>query len=116
MIWGSETFVKKFSKDKLVPKSDKCYFIGHPKETKGYYFYLKHDNKIVIARDNVYLENEYLTKRYRSNENLEVVHESEGVGVENTIESPQKVDISYLEEVQLDQRETLIEPTKNKLS
>ena len=36
-IWGCEAFVKRLVSDKLGPKSDKCYFIGYPKETKGYF-------------------------------------------------------------------------------
>jgi hypothetical protein len=27
--------------DKLTPKSGKCFFVGYPRETKGYYFYNK---------------------------------------------------------------------------
>ena len=38
-IWGCEAFVKRLQSDKLAPKSDKCIFIGYPKETLGYYFY-----------------------------------------------------------------------------
>ena len=38
-IWGCEAFVKYLQSDKLTPKSDKCIFVGNPKETLGYYFY-----------------------------------------------------------------------------
>ena len=38
-IWGCEVYVKRLQSDKLTPKSDKCLFVGYPKETKGYYFY-----------------------------------------------------------------------------
>ncbi|OAO97959.1 hypothetical protein AXX17_AT4G08610 [Arabidopsis thaliana] len=34
-IWGCEAYVKRLSTDKLGPKSDKCYFAGYLKETKG---------------------------------------------------------------------------------
>ena len=37
-IWGCEPYVKRQISDKLAPKSDKCLFVGYPKETKGYYF------------------------------------------------------------------------------
>ena len=37
-IWGCEAFVKRLQSDKLAPKSDKCIFVGYPKETLGYYF------------------------------------------------------------------------------
>jgi hypothetical protein len=37
-IWGCEAYVKCLTSDKLTPKSDKCFFVGYPRETKGYYF------------------------------------------------------------------------------
>ncbi|GAA0170010.1 hypothetical protein LIER_24370 [Lithospermum erythrorhizon] len=49
-IWRCEAYVKKLTRDKLGTKFDISYFIGYPKETVGYYFYLKHDNKIFIDR------------------------------------------------------------------
>ena len=33
-IWGNESHVKRLTSDKLPPKTDKCLFMGHPKETK----------------------------------------------------------------------------------
>ncbi|KAK8557572.1 hypothetical protein V6N12_009801 [Hibiscus sabdariffa] len=44
---------------KLEPKSEKCTFVGYPKETKGYYFY--NENKVFVARTGVFLEKEFLT-------------------------------------------------------
>ena len=38
-IWGCEAYVKRQASDKLSSKSNKCLFVGYPKETKGYYFY-----------------------------------------------------------------------------
>ena len=35
-IWGCEAYVKRQASDKLASKSDKCLFVGYPKETKGY--------------------------------------------------------------------------------
>jgi hypothetical protein len=58
--------------DKLSPKSDKCIFVEYLKETKGYYFYYKSENKIVIARHTVFLEKEFLIRgSSRSNVQLE---------------------------------------------
>ena len=37
--WRCPSYVKKVTSDKLDKKSDKCLFIGYPKETMGYYFY-----------------------------------------------------------------------------
>ncbi|GJX58538.1 hypothetical protein Tco_0289928 [Tanacetum coccineum] len=34
--------------------------MGHPKETLGYYFYTPLDNKVFVARDIEFLEEEYL--------------------------------------------------------
>ena len=61
-IWGCEVFVKRMMSDKLGPKSDKCIFIGYPKETKGYYFYHQCENKVFVARHGVFLEKEFLSR------------------------------------------------------
>ncbi|KAG7572396.1 Integrase catalytic core [Arabidopsis suecica] len=61
-IWGCEAYVKRLITDKLGPKSDKCYFVGYPKETKGYYFYHPTDNKVFVARNGAFLEREFLSK------------------------------------------------------
>ena len=59
-IWGYEAFVKRFQSDKLAPKSDKCIFVGYPKETLGYYFYNRSEGKVFVARNGVFLEKEFL--------------------------------------------------------
>ena len=41
------------------PKSEKCVFIGYPKETVGYTFYHKSEGKTFVARFGVFLEKEY---------------------------------------------------------
>jgi len=61
-IWGCKVFVKRLTSDKLASKSDKCFFVGYPKETKGYYFYYQSENKIIVARHGIFLENEFLAK------------------------------------------------------
>jgi hypothetical protein len=61
-IWGYEVFVKRPTSDKLGPKADKYFFVGYPKETKGYYFYYQSKNKIIVARHGIFLEKEFLTK------------------------------------------------------
>jgi hypothetical protein len=38
-VWRCEAYVKRLMSDKLTPKSDKYFFVGYPRETKGYYFY-----------------------------------------------------------------------------
>lgn len=55
-IWGCESYVKRLISDKLEPKSDKYFFIGYYKETRGYYFYYPSENKVIVARHAVFLE------------------------------------------------------------
>jgi hypothetical protein len=33
-VWGCEAYVKRLMSDKLTPKSNKCFFVGYPRETK----------------------------------------------------------------------------------
>jgi hypothetical protein len=61
-IWGCEFSVKGFQSDKLTPKSDKCIFVGYPKETLGYYFYNRSEGKVFVAWNRVFLEKEFLKK------------------------------------------------------
>ena len=61
-IWGCEAYVKHQISDKLAPKSDKCLFIGYPKETKGYYFYNASENKVFVAQNGVFLKREFIYK------------------------------------------------------
>jgi hypothetical protein len=44
-VWGCEAYVKRLMSDKLTPKSDEYFFVGYPRETKGYYFYNNEDGK-----------------------------------------------------------------------
>ena len=50
-VWGCDAYVKKFHPDKLKPKSEKCVFIGYPKETVGYTFYHRSEGKIFVAKN-----------------------------------------------------------------
>ena len=61
-IWGCEAYVKRQVSNKLEPRSDKCLFVGYPKETKGYYFYNPIENKVFVARNGVFLEREFISK------------------------------------------------------
>ena len=62
-IWGCEAYVKRLLSDKLAPRSDKCFFIDYPKEIKGYYFYNPTEHKVFVARDSVFLEREFVSKK-----------------------------------------------------
>src|SRR5215216_3530740 len=48
--------------DKLEPKSEKCVFIGYPKETIGYTFYHRSEGKIFVAKNGFFLEKKFLSK------------------------------------------------------
>ena len=54
--------MKKLQPDKLEPKSEKCVFIGHPKETVGYTFYHRFEGKTFVAKNGSFLEKEFLSK------------------------------------------------------
>ena len=55
-------YEKGFQPDKLEPKSEKCVFIGYPKETVGYTFYHRSVGKIFVAKNGTSLEKEFLSK------------------------------------------------------
>ena len=53
---------KRLQPDKLEPKAEKCIFIGYPKETIGYTFYQRSEGKIFVAKNESFLEKEFLSK------------------------------------------------------
>ncbi|GJZ79023.1 retrotransposon protein, putative, ty1-copia subclass [Tanacetum coccineum] len=61
-IWGCEVFVKREAQDKLEARSEKCLFVGYPKESFGYLFYKPKDNVVFVARRGVFLEREMISK------------------------------------------------------
>jgi hypothetical protein len=61
-VWGYEAYVKYFMSNKLTSKSDKCFFVGCLRETKGYYFYNKAEGKVFIVCNGVFVEKEFLSK------------------------------------------------------
>ena len=48
--------------DKLGAGSNKCIFIGYPKKTKRYYFYLTDEQKVFISLKAVFLEKKFFRK------------------------------------------------------
>ncbi|KAK8694592.1 hypothetical protein V6N13_072140 [Hibiscus sabdariffa] len=67
-VWGCKAYVKHQKSTKLEPKSQKCTFVGYPKETKGYYFY--NENKVFVARTGVFLEKEFLSNKGKETQPL----------------------------------------------
>jgi hypothetical protein len=61
-VWGCEAYVKYLMSDKFIPKSENDFFVGYLRETKGYYFYNKEEDRVFIARNDVFLEKEFLSK------------------------------------------------------
>ena len=61
-VWGYDAYVKKFHPDKFKRKSEKCVFIGYPKETVGYTFYHRSEGKTFVAKYGSFLEKEFLLK------------------------------------------------------
>jgi hypothetical protein len=61
-VWECEAYAKYLMSYKLTPKSDKYFFVGYPRETKGYYFYNKAEGKVFVARNGVFMEKEFLSQ------------------------------------------------------
>ena len=49
--------------DKLNPKSKKVIFVDYMRETLGYYFYNREEGKVFVARNGVFLEKEFLSRK-----------------------------------------------------
>ncbi|KAJ9548881.1 hypothetical protein OSB04_021424 [Centaurea solstitialis] len=81
-IWGCEVYVKRPTSEKLKPKSDKCFFVGYPKTTVGYYFYNPEENKVFVARNGKFLEEKFLSlENTRKDVDLQVVDEENTASV-----------------------------------
>ena len=52
--------MKHIESDKFRAKSDKCLFVGYPKETKGYYFYHPSNQKVFVSRHATFIKKEFL--------------------------------------------------------
>ncbi|KAI5431047.1 hypothetical protein KIW84_035267 [Lathyrus oleraceus] len=64
----------------LEPKSDKCLFVGYPKETRGYYFYNPSEGKVFVARTGVFLEKDFISKGISGRKvELEEIQESQSI-------------------------------------
>ena len=59
-VWGCPAYVKRTISNKLEAKSDKCLFVGYPKETMGYQFYNTLEQRLFVSKHVVFLEKEFL--------------------------------------------------------
>ncbi|KAK8559961.1 hypothetical protein V6N12_012772 [Hibiscus sabdariffa] len=90
-VWGCQAYVKHQMSTKLQPKSQKCTFVGYPKETKGYYFYNSKENKVFVARTGVFLEKDFLS--YKGNgRNIELKEVQQQAHKPKVEETPQVVE------------------------
>ena len=96
-IWGCEVYVKRQLSTKLEPRSDKCLFVGYPKETKGYYFYNPTEGKVFVARTGVFLEKEFISKGI-SGRNVELEETQEPPNVGQTMEEQEQQPQDVVEE------------------
>ncbi|GKC06420.1 retrotransposon protein, putative, ty1-copia subclass [Tanacetum coccineum] len=80
-VWGCEALVKRDTltkPDKLDPRSFRCIFVGYPKETMGYSFYNPSENKVFVARNAEFFENDLIDlKASGSVEDLELIQEED---------------------------------------
>ena len=49
-VWGYPAYVKRTMSEKLEAKSNKCPFVGYPKETIGYLFYNPLEQKVFVSK------------------------------------------------------------------
>ena len=61
-VWGCPAYVKRTISDKLEAKSNKCLFVGYPKETMGYQFYNTLEQRLFVSKHVVFLEKEFLLR------------------------------------------------------
>ncbi|GJW26503.1 retrotransposon protein, putative, ty1-copia subclass [Tanacetum coccineum] len=92
-VWGCEALVKQDTPDKLQQRSVKCIFIGYPKETMGYYFYIPPKNKIVVARYAEFFEKKFITQEVSGRAmDLEEIQDEDTSPSEITSEIPMEVE------------------------
>ncbi|GJR15047.1 retrotransposon protein, putative, ty1-copia subclass [Tanacetum coccineum] len=86
---GCEALVKPDTPEKLQQRSVKCIFVGYPKETIGYYFYLPLKNKIVIERYAEFLEKNLISQEVNGmTVKLKEIQDEDTSPFENTSEIP----------------------------
>lgn len=59
-VWGCPAYVKTLEPRKLDNRSERCRFVGYPKETYGYQFYHVEDQKLIVSKHAHFLEEEFV--------------------------------------------------------
>ncbi|GJS45084.1 retrotransposon protein, putative, ty1-copia subclass [Tanacetum coccineum] len=100
MVPTKKVLMKRDTLDKLDLRSIKCIFVGYPKETMGYYFYYPLENKIFVARNAEFFENNLMVqeasrshrplKSSGSDEEFELIQEEDTQPSGNTSEEHNK--------------------------
>ncbi|GJW20629.1 hypothetical protein Tco_0031251 [Tanacetum coccineum] len=86
-VLGFETLMKCDTPEKLQQGYVKCIFVGYPKETMGYYFYIPPENKTVVARYDEFFEMNLITQEASGRAlELEEIQEEDTSHSENTSE------------------------------
>ena len=68
--------MKRIFLDELEDKSNKCLFIGYPKELMGYQFYNFLEQKVFVSKHIIFLEKEFLLRYSGSKVELEEVQDA----------------------------------------
>nr|GEX83386.1 hypothetical protein [Tanacetum cinerariifolium] len=80
-VWGCKALIKRDTltkPDKLEPRYIKCIFVGYPKEMIGYSFYYPPENKVLVARNDKFLENSLIDQEASGSlEDLEIIQEED---------------------------------------
>ena len=61
-VWGCLAYVKRTMSDKLEARSEKCLYVGYPKETRGYQYYNTLEQRLFVSKHVVFLEKEFLLR------------------------------------------------------
>ncbi|KAJ9547938.1 hypothetical protein OSB04_020481 [Centaurea solstitialis] len=104
-IWGCEVYVRRPNSEKLKPKSDKCFFVGYPKTTVGYYFYNPDENKVFVARNGKFLEEKFLSNEStRKDVDLQIVDENDTSPMVEPEPQPEPVETVQTQELRRSSR------------
>ena len=76
-VWGYPAYAKWILSNKLKAKSNKCMFVGYPKEIMGYQFYNSLEQKVFVSKHVFFLEKEFLLKDNGSKYDLEEVQDAQ---------------------------------------